>query len=375
MIGQKGIPARFGGVETHVEQLSTRLARRGHEVWVFCRSRLKPLTAESARTLGLDQDTGHFTYKDVHLKFRSSINTKHFDAATHTLFCAAETALRPGFDIVHFHGIGPSAFVPIPRLTGRRVVATIHALDWRQTKWGRLAKRALRRGEATGIRMSHGVIAVSTILESYIKDRYGVRARYIPNGATPGDSRRPHLIERHGLRGDDYILTVGRIIPERGLHYLIEAFKRIGEPLKLVIVGSESPRTAYSERLEAMADEQIIFTGDIYGEELKELYSNCRLFVLASDVEGLPVTVCEAMAHGKCVLLSDIPENLEVGGEAALYFKTYDSNSLYESLDKILKDRATAESRGQAGYRRIRDHYNWDRLAELVEGYYYEILG
>jgi glycosyltransferase involved in cell wall biosynthesis len=374
MIGQKGIPARYGGVETHVEQISTRLAARGHDVSVFCRSRFRPGPEVVEVNTAFRETEQGLTFKDVRLVFRPSINTKHFDAASHTFFCAAESALRRSFDIVHFHGIGPSAFAPIPRLSGQTVISTVHALDWRQAKWGKLAKQRLLKGEEMGVRRSNGVIAVSRILVDYVRDRYGVEARYIPNGAAVVNRRPPERIRRWGLEEDNYILTVGRIIPERGLHHLIEAFKGIDTPHKLVITGSEAPVTGYSDRLRAMADDRVVFTGDQYRETLLELYSNCSLYVLASEVEGLPITVCEAMGFGRCVLLSDIPENLEAGGDVAFYFSTNNVNELRDQLDALLRDGAVREERGAAGVQRIEEEYNWERLGGEVETFYLDVL-
>jgi len=374
MIGQKSIPARFGGIETHVEQLSTRLAARGHSVCVYCRNRFRPSPQELAASGGFSRGPEGLTYRDVKLAYRPSIHTKHFDAASHAFLCAAESALRWQFDIAHFHGIGPSAFAPLARFGGRAVLTTVHALDWRQVKWGKWAKRAILKGEDTGVRSSDGVIAVSRIIEDYVEKRYGVRPRYIPNGASIVPAKPPGGIRRWGLEGDDYILTVGRIIPDKGLHYLIEAFSRVPSPLRLVIVGSESPRTDYSRRLEEMADGRVIFTGDLYGEVLEEMYSNCRLYVLASEVEGLPITVCEAMAFGRCVLLSDIPENAEVGGDAACYFRAGDAGNLREALIGLLDKDAEIAARGEMGRRRVETHFNWDRLVEALEAYYYETL-
>jgi glycosyltransferase involved in cell wall biosynthesis len=230
------------------------------------------------------------------------------------------------------------------------------------------------KGEDTGVRSSDGVIAVSRIIADYVEKRYGIRPLHIPNGASILPPRSPNAIRQWGLQGNDYILTVGRIIPDKGLHHLIDAFSGISGPLRLVIVGSESPRTAYSKRLEDMADARVIFTGDLYGEALEEMYSNCRLYVLASEVEGLPITVCEAMAFGRCVLLSDIPENTEVGGDAASYFAVGNVLSLRESLSGLLERDAEIAARGEMGRRRVEAHFNWDRLVESLEDFYLETL-
>jgi glycosyltransferase involved in cell wall biosynthesis len=380
MIGQKGIPARYGGVETHVDKIATRLAKRGHEVWVFCRTRFMvekrlALPYPDGELDALVEKDGQWFYHGVRLAARPSINTKHMDAATHSLLCSAEAALLHDFDVVHLHGIGPSAFAFIPKLAGKTVVTTVHALDWRQAKWGKAAKWALKRGERAGVGWSTGVIAVSRRLQDYLRATYGIEARYIPNGAEMGTTHAPRIIRGYGLEGDDYVLTVGRIIPDRRLHDVISAFTRLETDLKLVIVGEESPRTDYSATLERMADDRVIFTGNLYGDVLKEFYANCRLFVLASSVEGLPITACEAMAHGKGMLLSDIPENREVGGDAAEYFKCCDDNELYANLKVLLEDRPRLAALGEEGRRRVSGEYNWDRIAGDVEDFYGELVG
>jgi glycosyltransferase involved in cell wall biosynthesis len=373
MIGQKGIPARYGGVETHVENVAVRLARRGHDVWVFCRSRFRPGRNGAGAPEGYRSMRTGDEYHGVRLVYRPSLNSKHLDAASHTFLCALEAGTRD-FDIVHFHGIGPSAFAPVTKLFGRRVVSTFHALDWRQHKWGTRAKRLLQRGEAAGAHRSDGLIAVSRIMQRHIRETHGVEAEYIPNGATIAEPRGPGGISRWGLAGDDYVLSVGRIIPDRELHTLIEAFVHLNTPLKLVIVGSETPRSAYSDALERMADDRVIFTGDLFGDALEDLYANCRLYVLASRVEGLPITVCEAMAHRRPVLLSDIPENLEVGGDAAEYFKCMDVNGLARTLESLLEERAALEARGAAGFERARSIYNWDLISDEIEAFYYRLI-
>jgi glycosyltransferase involved in cell wall biosynthesis len=366
MIGQKGLPARYGGVETHVENVAVRLAARGHHVSAFCRSRLKPPDGAAADN----------SYRGVELVFRPSINRKHLDAASHTFLCAAESAFLHAFDVVHLHGIGPAAFAPVAGLGGRRVVATFHALDWRQLKWGARAKSFLRHGEHVGARRSDGLIAVSRLMQTHIQSEHGVGATYIPNGATlPARPPGTAALERRGLTPGGYLLTVGRIIPDRDLHTLIAAFNQSHRPKHLVIVGSETTRTEYGRRLEGMAGDRVLFTGDIFGEELEELYAHCLVYCLASRVEGLPITVCEAMAHSRPLILSDIPENVEVGGDAARYFRCGDVNALLQSIEDTVDDEAGRAVLSRNARRRCETIYNWDLVADQVEAFYYRVLG
>ena len=373
MVGQKGIPARYGGVETHVENISVRLAARGHDVRVFCRSRLRPPADE----LQVPSPNGNDVYRGVHLLYRGSVNTKHLDAATHTLLSALESSCRHGFDVVHLHGIGPAAFAPLAGLFGRKVVSTFHALDWRQVKWGPRAKGILRRGEAIGARRSDGVIAVSRLMQAHIQAAHGVDAVYIPNGATlPTHAVSEAPLAKWGLNPREYLLTVGRIIPDRDLDTLLRAFAVLRERhphLQLVIVGSETPRTEYSAALERAAGTRVIFTGDVFGEALDALYAHCLLYVLASRVEGLPITVCEAMAHGRPLVLSDIPENSEVGGDAARYFKCGDDNMLAATLHDLIEDDEGRGALGAVGRKRCDASYNWETITDQVESLYYRV--
>ena len=373
-IGQKGLPARYGGVETHVEQIATRLAARGHEVTAYCRDWFKEFAEDSGVEFERAGEGGEVYYKGIRLLFKTSIYTKHLDAASNTFCSTFDAAARHSYDIVHFHGVGPSAFAWLPKLSARRVISTIHALDWRQAKWGRIASWFIKTGEEIGVRQSHGVIAVSRILVDYLAAEYGVPATYIPNGASMEPLLPPDRIKQLGLEGGDFILAVGRIIPDRNLHDLIEAFGRLEGDTRLVIVGSEAPRTDYSEKLETMADGRVIFTGNQFGDTLRELYSNCRLYVLASSVEGLPITVCEAMAHQRPVLLSDIPENQEVGGDAVAYFKCCDSSDIRDKLKALLDDESACRRLTEAAHQRVEEHYNWDRIAEAVEAFYLDNL-
>jgi glycosyltransferase involved in cell wall biosynthesis len=263
----------------------------------------------------------------------------------------------------------------VARLFGRPVVSTFHALDWRQVKWGDRARRMLHRGEAIGARHSDAIIAVSRLMQAHIQQTHGIEATYIPNGASPRDTPPDAaLLAPWDLRPGGYILTVGRVIPDRELHTLIQAFNQLPSTLRLVIVGSETPRSEYSESLERAAGDRVVFTGDVFGERLQALYAHALFYVLASRVEGLPITVCEAMAHGKALVLSDIPENVEVGGAAARYFRCGDVNALLGALSDLVADDSARLQLGQEARRRCAEIYNWDLVADQIEGVYYRVL-
>ncbi len=359
MLGQKGIPASFGGIERHVEELSTRLVNMGHEVTVFCRPYYTSLNG---------------SFKGVRLRKLPSLQTKHFDTITHTLLASVASSLG-GYDIVHYHGIGPSSLSWIPKITGRRVVATIHAMDWRQQKWGGFAKRCLKFGEQSAVMWPDRTIAVSRQLVREIQSRHADSSPvYMPNGANLGEWREPREMLKLGIERERYILTVGTLIPDRGVQYLIEAFNQLDTEMRLVIVGGPHHTEEYADALKRMVDRRTVFTGWVYGPLLRELYGNCYVYVHPSEVEGLPISLLEAMAHGRCVLTSDIPENLEAQSGCGVSFRSRDSGDLRDKLAMLLENPGRVTEMGGQACAHIAHHHNWDRIARLTERVYLDAL-
>jgi glycosyltransferase involved in cell wall biosynthesis len=260
MIGQKGIPSVYGGVETHVENLAAALVERGHDVAVYCRPHYTLYRAP--------------TYRRVRLLKKWSADSKHFDTITHTLHSSLH-ALVAGYDVIHYHGIGPASLSWIMRLARRPTIATVHALDWRQRKWNWAAKRYLKFGEWVAVRVPHETIVISRGLADYVARRHHRPTHHIPNGVAPPQFCEPRLItERYGLRKRGYVLCVGRLIPDRGYHLMIEAFQGVKTDLRLVIVGGASYDNYYERELRAMLDpDRMIMTGYQSGQILAEFYS------------------------------------------------------------------------------------------------------
>jgi len=357
-------------VETHVENVAVRLAARGHRVTVYCRSRYR-----ASGSGGVERGTdGARMYRGVRLVYVPSIHTKHLDTPTHAAWCALHCALTRRAQIVHFHGIGPAAFAGIPRLSGIPVVSTFHALDWRQEKWGKWAVAFLRRGERIAARRSDALVVVSKIMQAYVADTYGQRAEWIPNGASVPPVRGTGSLARWGLTANEYVLAVGRIIRDRQIDTLIRAFTGMPGKRKLCVVGSETPRTVYTDYLKSLANDRVVFTGDVFGTDLETIYASARVYVLASRVEGLPITVCEAMAHGRALLLSDIPENHEVAGDAALYFSCGDEKDLRRGLERMCADDKLRETLGGVARERSRTVFHWDRVTDTLESLYYRVV-
>ncbi|MFA5107412.1 MAG: glycosyltransferase family 4 protein [Patescibacteria group bacterium] len=366
MIGQKGIPALFGGVERHVEELSVRLAKRGHTVTVYTRPN--------------HTNPNRKNYHGVRLVSLPSLPTKHFDAISHT-FLATIHALFQDYDVIHYHSGGPSLLSFIPRLfrPGIKVIATFHSIERKHQKWGLFARFVLRLGEWACVTFPHQTIAISRPLQKYCEKTYRKKTIYIPNGVSSEFTRSQKakvITKQFGLIADQYILTVARLIPPKGIHYLIAAYKRLNTKKRLVIAGDSAYTDSYVKKLKELAagDPRIIFTGFQKGKTLAELYSNAYLFVFPSEIEGLPLALLEAAGFGRCSLASNIPENLEVlraNNEVIGYvFKNKNVKDLQIKLAELLKRPEATKKVGQRARKVVLQHFNWQSIAYETEKLY-----
>lgn len=358
-IGQKGIPSKSGGVEKHVEELSIRLAKQGHEVFAYTR---KNYTKPSLKK-----------YKGVNLISLPSIPTKHLDAISHTFMACLDVLFRKA-DVIHFHSIGPSSLLWIVKILkpGTPVVATFHARCYFHKKWGVFARSFLKFGEYIICKWADEVITVSRALNGYVKDTYDKEAIYVPNGVELADKFQPRLIKKWGLKKNNYILAVSRLVRHKGLHILISAYNQIETNKKLVIVGGGVFTDDYVIELKKLAgdNKNIIFTGQKSGRVLKELFTNAHLFVQPSESEGLSIAILEAMSYRKAVLASDIKENKEAVGRTGISFKTNDIDSLKKKLQFVLKRPELIQERGEKGRKRVVEFYNWEDITDEIVDIY-----
>ncbi len=361
MIGQKGIPATYGGIERHVEEIGTRLVERGHEVDVFSR-------------LYYSHQRGH--YRGVRIRRLPSLNTKHLDTITHCALSTVESLLHR-YDVVHYHALGPSVFARIPKLVGSKTVVTVHGLDWERGKWGKLASWFLKSCEGPAIRHPDRTIVVSRTLKDYFVKKYDIEPVFIPNGANPGIFRPINKLKKHGLDRHRYVLFVGRLVPEKGCHHLLEAFTQLKTDARLVMAGGSSFSDGYVDSLMKIrnGDERIVMLGYVYGEVLDELWSNAYMVVQPSILEGLSISLIEAISHGRCVLASDIPENLEVVQDCAATFRTRDVNHLRDQLDLLLNRPEMVTSIATRCRQHAEAHYSWSRIVEATEAVYLDLIG
>ncbi|RYU61456.1 glycosyltransferase [Methylolobus aquaticus] len=355
MIGQRGIPALFGGPERHVEELAVRLAARGHDVTVYTRPSYT--------------DPGLLSYRGVHLKSLPSLATKHLDAITHSVICTLH-AIYSGADIVHFHAAGPGLLCWLPRLVGRSVIVTLHGQDWRRQKWGGFASKVLRIGEWVSARLPHATICVSSTLKQEIDRVYGAAADFIPNGVSVVAESDTGILEKNHLKKGGYVLFAARLVPEKGCHHLLAAWAGNQSDMKLVIAGDSGFSDAYVDQLKAAAPRDVVFLGWVYGAQLATLFRNAALFVMPSDLEGMPIALLEALGYGVPVLASDIPEIIEVLGEWGATFRTNSVEDLREQLRLCLADLPRRKKLAAMASGRVAEQYDWDAITtSLLEIY------
>ncbi|MBT3539004.1 glycosyltransferase family 4 protein [Candidatus Parcubacteria bacterium] len=370
MIGQKGMPAHYGGVERHVHDLSVRLVEIGHEVIAYSRKWYPEI---------LKKDVN-----GVNIAFTPSLHTKHLDAITHT-FTSTIHALFQDYDVIHYHGVGPSLLSWIPRILKPRakIIITFHSIDRYHQKWNMIAKFFLRLGERAACTFAHETITVSQSLQKYCVNEFGKDTAYIPNGVyIPEYEIGNNLIDKFGLEKDNYLVMVSRLVPHKGAHLLIEAFHNLkahnaDDPkiknLKLAIVGGEVYTNEYVKQLHLQASNvnDIVFTDFQSGDMLEQLYKNALTLVHPSLNEGLPITVLQAMSYNKPVLVSTIPEHLELINNPRALFYENDVDSIERCMDEFLNTSAEQRSAmGKKNLETIEEEYAWNIIAPQVEKVY-----
>ncbi len=360
MLGHKRIPSREGGIEIVVEELAVRMAARGYRVTCYNRS--------GHHVSGKEFDTRRGgEYRGVRLKTAAAINRKGLAAVTSSFFASLAAAVGP-YDVVHIHAEGPAAFCWLPRLMGKRVVVTVHGLDWQRAKWkGGLGARYIHLGEKMAVRFAHEIIVLNRAAQQYFKDSYGKETRLIPNGVSRAEYAAPDRIrEVFGLEKDAYLLFLGRMVPEKGIHYLIEAFRGVQTDRKLVVAGGASDSEAYIDRLKEQAggDSRIVFTGFVQKELLRELYSNAYVYVLPSDLEGMPLSLLEALSYGCCCVTSDIPECVDVTGEHGVAFQKGSAVDLRVKLQELCDDVGQVYRRREGAADYVCRRHRWDEVVD-----------
>jgi len=360
MIGIKAIPARSGGFETAVDEISRGLVRLGHDVVVYNRSGMSEHPSSD--------------YEGVRLITLPTLKSKNLSTIFHA-FLSTLHLIFHRVDVVHYFITGTTLFAPIPRLLGMKVVCSVDGTDWQRGKWGRFARWYLRFSERLAVLFCHRLVGDSRDVVRYYREVYGVSPSLITYGIRETAAEGLAWLERFALKPREYVLFVGRLVPENNIHQLIQAFERTTTDKKLVIVGHDPWEKAYVRSLKSTQDTRIIFTGGVYGIGYAQLQRNAYLFVLPDEVGGTHPALVEAMGFGNCVLVNDTPSNLEVIADAGFSYQGKEgSQDLRRQLQALLEDPGAVEEFRLKAERRARANYSWGHVVCDHASLYAEVL-
>lgn len=360
IIGHKRIPSNEGGIEKGVEQHAVRMVQRGHNVTVYNRG--------GHNVFGKEFDGKKLKeYKGI--KIVTVPTVKGAACVPIYSFLATIHAAIARYDCVSYRASGSCAMIPLAKLFGLRVVASLHGIDSQRDKWGGFASKYLEFGERMAATKADVCLVLSKNMKQYIKDKYNADAVLFANGVDRPQKKEPKIIKnKFSIDKDEYLLSLVRIVPEKGIHYLIKAFKKCKTSKKLVIAGGAEANREYYNSLVKLAegDPRIIFTGYVYGDTIAELYSNAYIFLLPSNLEGMANALLEAMSYGNCCLVSDIPENTEVVGKHAEWFKKGNVKNLQLKLQYLLDHEEVVKDYKDSAADYILNQYDWDKVVDQM---------
>lgn len=364
-IGQKGIPTKQGGIEKHVEELSQKMAGLGFAVTVYSRP---SYTGDKRRS---------YRYNGVNIVNLPSLKTKNLDAISHT-FIATLHALTQDFDIIHYHGVGPSLLSFIPRIFKPqvKVVATFHCIDSQHQKWSRFAKLMLKLGEYAACKFPHETITISKSLNKYCQYKYKTSANYIPNGVAISTTENLSALTELNLQKKNYLVVVSRLIRHKGIHTLIKAYNGLSTDKPLIIVGDGASTDDYVKEIKLLAKDnpKIIFVGQKSGLDLTALFKNAYLFIQPSEAEGLSIALLEAMAYGVPAIISNIEENQEAAENLALEFVNKSPEDLKRKLKYALENEDMILALARRAQERVKKEYDWNSISRSTAHLYLELV-
>lgn len=362
LLGTRGVPASYSGFETCVEQLGQRLVERGHDVTVYCRSH------------HIDYE-GDF-YKGMRLVKLPTIANKYFDTIVHS-FISSVHALPHRYDVACYFIAGNSPVTWIPRMIGTRTVLNVDGLDWKREKWPTLAKKYIQFAEFLATKLPTQYITDSEVVQHYYSDTYNSKPPYIPYGSEVELLPAGETLAQFGLAPQQYILFVGRLVPENCAHHIVDAFKQLDTDKKCVIVGDSAYSQEYIAELKQRAadDPRIVFTGYVFGKGYHELGSNASIFIESSGVGGTHPALIEAMAHESLVIVNNTAENLETIGSAGFaYDGAIGADSLHEVLAPLVNDDEKIDVYQRLAKQRASEKFSWESVTDAYESLFEDLV-
>jgi len=361
ILGTRGIPANYGGFETFAEELSTRLVDRGHEVTVYGRCHYVPARLEE--------------YRGVRLARLPAIRSKYLETVSHSLLSGLDNLVRP-CDVVLVCNAANAFMTWIPRLRGRAVVLNVDGIERLRSKWGRVGKSYYRLGERLATWFPSRVVTDARTIQQYYLTEYRCPSTFIPYGAGLDRTSSTAVLDRLGLEPGRYLLYVSRLEPENNAHRVIEAYRRSGLELPLVIVGDAPYASRYKQELKELAQgSPVKMPGAIYGKGYRELISHCTCYLHATEVGGTHPALLEAMGVGAVAIVNENPENLEVAGECALFCNFGECDTLSQLMKRVVRSPGQVESYGRKARERIARDYSWDSVTDQYEALFNELVG
>ncbi|MCA9734702.1 MAG: DUF1972 domain-containing protein [Deferribacteres bacterium] len=349
IMGIRGIPANYGGFETFAEELSTRLVERGHEVTVYGRS-------------NSIKYKGNF-YRGVRLVILPTISHKYLDTVAHTFLCALHS-IKESYDVVLICNSANASFAWIPRLFGKPVALNVDGLEWKRAKWNRLGQWFYKISEWLSTFTANEIITDADDIQKYYLQKFKKNSTLISYGAPVGKVDTTKALEQFGVEPGKYILYVSRFEPENNPHRVVEAFEKTKTDLKLVMVGDAPYKTKEIAKMKETKDPRIIFTGYVFGDGYREFQSNAYFYIQATEVGGTHPALLEGMGHGNCILANEVPEHVEVLGEAGVFFNTKNNGDLTEKMQYLIDNPDIVKEKEKLSIARIEEKYTWDRVTD-----------
>jgi glycosyltransferase involved in cell wall biosynthesis len=348
---------RGGGIETYTREAGRRLVSRGHEVTVYS-------------TRGKDECVAE--WEGIRLSWLPSIKPHWVEKSAGALMAACKALREEAPDVLHLHSVAAGSLASLLQNRVAPCVVQMHGIEWLRTRWGGIAKGALKAMERASVASANAITAVSQTQCGYFKSQYNLNCQYIPTAADMKDFASPELISEMGISPRKYVLFAARLVPEKGAHHLIKAFRRLSTDHSLIIAGEAPAGDGYEQQLRDLAkgDDRIRFIGRVQGRLLQELFSNASLFAQPSELEGLSIGLIEGMSYSAPCLASDIPENREVVGDAAVLFRNKDVDDLERQMSWALANAGATARLAANGRLRVQEFFTWDRVVDQLEALY-----
>jgi glycosyltransferase involved in cell wall biosynthesis len=350
-----GIPARYGGTETCIEEVGTRLVRKGHDITVYC---------------GRNDAQKYSSYRGISLINFERLSNKLLDFPFRSMLSTLD-ALGRKFDVLHYYGTDSAISMILPRALLRKLVLSLDGLPWNRSSYPTWLRSALKLSSWPALYLPQVTTVDSMYVREWYRNNCGRAPIYVPYGAkVMPHYADPDVLGKFALEADQYILFVGFLLPEKGVQYIIEAFNNIVTGIQLAVVGGNPYGSSYERMLRRIAGESVKFLGPVWGSDMENLYKGAYLYVNASETEGTSPGLLQAMGSGNCVLASDIPQNLETIGDAGLSFRNKSLDDLRRKIQLLLSNREIVEDYRKKAVDRVTRLYSWDSIADHVENLY-----